>query len=201
VPAGSPAYWDSGARWRNHVFKLWQTRGLSREGQDGMTEATPKSDPGRDEAKARVQRVYLLIEITVGVVLIGTILWFSQNYQPRTALGRGLVDLRLWLLVLLASGGGTAASLIPYYVGQRGTEVVFEHYPRLEPVGRVYPCPLGHPGPGCGAAHRRRCFQHQAARLSRLVFPGASAALLGGDVCCSLQPATRRVSLWTRRVP
>ena len=97
-----------------------------------MTEATPKSDPGRDDAKARVQRVYLLIEITVGVVLIGTILWFSQNYQPRTALGRGLVDLRLWLLVLLASGGGTAASLVPYYVGQRGTEVVFEHYPRLE---------------------------------------------------------------------
>ena len=97
-----------------------------------MTEATPKSDPGRDDAKARVQRVYLLIEITVGVVLIGTILWFSQNYQPRTALGRGLVDLRLWLLVLLASGGGTAASLIPYHVGQRGTEVVFEHYPRLE---------------------------------------------------------------------
>ena len=97
-----------------------------------MTEATPKSDPGRDDAKARVQRVYLLIEITVGVVLIGTILWFSQNYQPRTALGRGLVDLRLWLLVLLASGGGTAASLIPYHVGQRGTKVVFEHYPRLE---------------------------------------------------------------------
>jgi membrane protein YqaA with SNARE-associated domain len=97
-----------------------------------MTEARPKSDPGRDDAKARVQRVYLLIEITVGVVLIGTILWFSQNYQPRTALGRGLVDLRLWLLVLLASGGGTAASLVPYYVGQRGTEVVFEHYPRLE---------------------------------------------------------------------
>jgi membrane protein YqaA with SNARE-associated domain len=97
-----------------------------------MTEARPKSDPGRDDAKARVERVYLLIEITVGVVLIGTILWFSQNYQPRTALGRGLVDLRLWLLVLLASGGGTAASLVPYYVGQRGTEVVFEHYPRLE---------------------------------------------------------------------
>jgi membrane protein YqaA with SNARE-associated domain len=97
-----------------------------------MTEATPKSNPGGDDAKARVQRVYLLIEITVGVVLVGAILWLSQNYQPRTFLGRGLVDLRLWLLVLLASGGGTAASLIPYYVGQRGTMIVFEHYPRLE---------------------------------------------------------------------
>ena len=97
-----------------------------------MTEATPKPGPGRDDAKARVRRVYLLIEITVGVVLVGAILWLSQNYQPRSVLGRGLVDLRLWILVLLVSGGGTAASLIPYYVGQRGTEVVFEHYPRLE---------------------------------------------------------------------
>jgi membrane protein YqaA with SNARE-associated domain len=97
-----------------------------------MTEATPKSNPGGDDARARVQRVYLLIEIAVGVVLIGAILWFSQNHQPSTFLGKGLVDLRLWILVLLVSGGGTAASLLPYYVGQRGTEAVFEHYPRLE---------------------------------------------------------------------
>jgi membrane protein YqaA with SNARE-associated domain len=97
-----------------------------------MTEATPKSDPGRDDAKARVQRVHLFIELAVGIALVGAILWLSQNYQPRTFLGRGLVDLRLWILVLLVSGGGTAASLVPYYVGQRGTEVVFEHYPRLE---------------------------------------------------------------------
>jgi membrane protein YqaA with SNARE-associated domain len=97
-----------------------------------MTEEIPKTDPGRVETKAQVQHVNLVIEITVGVVLIGAILWLSQNYQPRTALGRGLVDLKLWLLVLLVSGAGTAASLIPYYVGQRGTEAVFAHYPRLE---------------------------------------------------------------------
>jgi membrane protein YqaA with SNARE-associated domain len=97
-----------------------------------MTEDTPKTDPGRDETKAQVQHVNLVIEVTVGLALVGAILWLSQNYQPRTALGRGLVDLRLWILVLLASGAGTAAGLIPYYVGQRGTEAVFEHYPRLE---------------------------------------------------------------------
>ena len=97
-----------------------------------MTEATPNNDPGRNETKAQVQHMNLVIEITVGVALIGAILWLSQNYQPRSFLGRGLVDFRLWILVLLVSGAGTAASLIPYYVGQRGTEAVFEHYPRLE---------------------------------------------------------------------
>ena len=97
-----------------------------------MTEATPDNDPGRNETKAQVAHVNLGIEIAVGLALIGAILWLSQNYQPRTFLGRGLVDLRLWILVLLVSGGGTAASLIPYYVGQRGTETVFAHYPRLE---------------------------------------------------------------------
>jgi membrane protein YqaA with SNARE-associated domain len=39
---------------------------------------------------------------------------------------------RLWILVLLVSIWGTAGSLIPYYVGQRGTKAVFEHYPRLQ---------------------------------------------------------------------
>ena len=97
-----------------------------------MTEDTPKTDPGRDETKAQVQHANWVLEITVGVALIGVILWLSQNYEPRSILGRGLVDLRIWILVLLVSGGGTAASLIPYYVGQRGTEAVFEHYPRLE---------------------------------------------------------------------
>ena len=97
-----------------------------------MTEDTPKTDPGRDETKAQVQHANWVLEITIGVALIGVILWLSQNYEPRSILGRGLVDLRIWILVLLVSGGGTAASLIPYYVGQRGTEAVFAHYPRLE---------------------------------------------------------------------
>ena len=97
-----------------------------------MTEATPNNDPGRNETKAQVQYANWVLEIAVGVALIGAILWLSQNYEPRSILGRGLVDLRIWILVLLVSGAGTAASLIPYYVGQRGTEAVFAHYPRLE---------------------------------------------------------------------
>jgi membrane protein YqaA with SNARE-associated domain len=97
-----------------------------------MTEDTPKTDAGRDGAKTQVQYVNLIIEIAVGLVLVGAILWLSQNYEPCTFLGRGLVDFRLWILVVLVGGGGAAASLIPYYVGQRGTEAVFEHYPRFE---------------------------------------------------------------------
>jgi membrane protein YqaA with SNARE-associated domain len=97
-----------------------------------MPETFAQPDPDRDQPQPRSGRFHLLIEIVAIVVLVGALWWLVGNYQPHTFLGRGLVDLRLWLLVLLVSGGGTAASLVPYYVGQRGTEVVFAHYPRLE---------------------------------------------------------------------
>jgi membrane protein YqaA with SNARE-associated domain len=66
------------------------------------------------------------------VALVGALLWLMQNYRPRSFLGQGLLNHRLWILVLLVSGLGTAGSLIPYYVGQRGTKAVFSHYPNLE---------------------------------------------------------------------
>ena len=66
------------------------------------------------------------------MVALVVVLWLAQSYRPRTFLGRGLIDHGLWMLVLLVSVCGTAGSLIPYYVGQRGTKAVFEHYPRLE---------------------------------------------------------------------
>ena len=54
------------------------------------------------------------------VVLVGTVLWLTQNYHPRSFLGRGLLNSRLGILVLLVSSWGTAGSLIPYYVGNPG---------------------------------------------------------------------------------
>lgn len=97
-----------------------------------MSETSAKPDPGEDQAQARARRVYLVVEVVAAVVLVGALLWLMQNYRPRSFLGRGLLNYRLWMLVLLVSGWGTAGSLIPYYVGQRGTKVVFEHYPKLE---------------------------------------------------------------------
>jgi membrane protein YqaA with SNARE-associated domain len=76
--------------------------------------------------------VYLLVELIAVVVLAVAVLWVMQNHQPRSFFGRGLVNSRLWILVLLVSGWGTAGSLIPYYVGQSGTKVIFDRYPRLE---------------------------------------------------------------------
>ena len=112
--------------------RLSNGAGFSRKGQGDMPETVAQPDPDRDQSQSRSRRFHLLIEVAAIVVLVGALWWLVGNYQPRTFLGRGLVDLRLWILVLLVSGGGTAASLIPYYVGQRGTEAVFEHYPRLE---------------------------------------------------------------------
>ena len=97
-----------------------------------MPEASAQPDPGGDKDKSRARIVHLLIEVLAVIVLAGVILWLSQNYRPRSFLGRGLVNYRLWILVLMVSAWGTAGSLIPYYVGQRGTKAVFEHYPRLE---------------------------------------------------------------------
>ena len=97
-----------------------------------MSEAASKPGPGEDQSRSRVRRVYLLVEVLALVVLVGGLFWLAQNYQPRSFLGRGLLNSRLWILVLLVSAWGTAGSLIPYYVGQRGTKAVFDHYPRLE---------------------------------------------------------------------
>ena len=97
-----------------------------------MSEASSKPEPGEDQAQPGVGRVYLLAELMAVAVLVGTVLWLTQNYHPRSFLGRGLLNSRLWILVLLVSGWGTAGSLIPYHVGQRGTEVVFDRYPKLE---------------------------------------------------------------------
>jgi membrane protein YqaA with SNARE-associated domain len=97
-----------------------------------MSEASAKPDPVEDKTKPRLRRVYPLVELMAVAVVAGTVLWLAQNYHPRSFLGRGLLDTSLWILVLLVSGWGTAGSLLPYYVGQRGTKAVFEHYPRLE---------------------------------------------------------------------
>jgi membrane protein YqaA with SNARE-associated domain len=102
------------------------------KGRDGMSETQPIQDPAEDKAQARARRVYLVVEVMAVIVVAGAVLWLAQNYRPRSFIGRGLVNYRLWILVLLVSSGGTAASLIPYYVGQRGTNAVFERYPRLE---------------------------------------------------------------------
>lgn len=54
-----------------------------------------------------------------------------------------LADLRLWGVVLILSVIDTAAALVPYYVGKRGTQAVVARYPRLrqerlEEVKRLY---------------------------------------------------------------
>ena len=97
-----------------------------------MSEASSKPNPGRDKAQPRIRRVYLLFELMALVVLAGALVWLLFNYPPRGPIASGLLNTRLWILVLLVSVWGTAGSLIPYYVGQRGTEAVFERYPKLE---------------------------------------------------------------------
>jgi membrane protein YqaA with SNARE-associated domain len=129
-----------------------------------MLKPSTKPDASQDQTQPNVGRLYLLVEVLAVVVLVGALFWLAQNYRPRTLLGRGLLDYGLWMLVLLVSVFGTAGSLIPYYVGQRGTKVVFEHYPRLE----------GRPWQRLEAAFQR----WGAFTLILSGFPGLGAALL-----------------------
>jgi membrane protein YqaA with SNARE-associated domain len=83
-------------------------------------------------ARFKNRRTFLLVESLAIVLLVAGVLWLVQNYTPDGQLARGLVDPRIWLLVFVASGFGTAGGLVPYYIGQRGKQEVFERYPQLE---------------------------------------------------------------------
>jgi membrane protein YqaA with SNARE-associated domain len=97
-----------------------------------MPETSAERESDQDKTQPRIRRAHLLVEAIAVAVLVGALLWLMQNSTPLGPIGRGLLNHRLWILILLVSGFGTAGSLIPYYVGQRGTKAVFEHYPRLQ---------------------------------------------------------------------
>ena len=97
-----------------------------------MSQGSSAREPDQDETKPGMGRLYLLAEVMAIVAFVGILFWLVHNYWPRSFLGRTLMNHRLWILVFLVSVWGTAGGLIPYYVGQRGTKAVFEHYPRLQ---------------------------------------------------------------------
>jgi membrane protein YqaA with SNARE-associated domain len=66
------------------------------------------------------------------VVLVGTALWIFRNHEPRTLIGAALLNPILWVLVLVVSAFGTAGSLVPFHLGQGGTEIIFQRYPQLK---------------------------------------------------------------------
>ncbi len=129
-----------------------------------MSETSAQSDPGEAGSRPRARRTLLLVEIIAGVVLLGVTCWLARNYEPRTLIGTALLNPTLWILVLVVSGLGTAGSLVPYHVGQRGTEFVFERYPRLQ----------GRPWERIEAVFRRR----GAPTLILSGIPGLGTALL-----------------------
>lgn len=97
-----------------------------------MSERSSKAEPAEDKTLFGLGRVHLLAEVVAVVVLVGFLLWLMQNYRPRGILGWAILNYRLWILVLLGSALGASGGLVPYYLGQRGTESVFAHYPSLK---------------------------------------------------------------------
>jgi membrane protein YqaA with SNARE-associated domain len=97
-----------------------------------MGEAPPKTDSGKRDAETGRRFAYLFVEGMVVIVFVGAVVWLIYRNPPDGPLARALLNVRIWLLVLLFSGLGTAGALVPYYVGQQGTKAVFHRYPRLE---------------------------------------------------------------------
>jgi membrane protein YqaA with SNARE-associated domain len=97
-----------------------------------VNDHSSKAEPAEDKTLFDLGRVHLVVEVIVVVVLIGVLFWLAQGYRPRGLFGWAILNYRLWILVLAVSAGGTIGGLVPYYVGQRGTEAVLKHYPSLK---------------------------------------------------------------------
>lgn len=97
-----------------------------------MGQPPSRSDSDQDIARGRLRHAYVLLEVMAAIVFMGALLWLLLRHPFQGSLARALLSARLWILVLLISGWGTAGALVPYYLGRRGSKAVFERYPRLE---------------------------------------------------------------------
>ena len=77
-------------------------------------------------------RAVLIVESIAIIALVAGALWLVRDYRQGGQFIRDMLNVRYWLLVFVVSGLGAVAGLGPYYLGQRGTEEVFERFPQLE---------------------------------------------------------------------
>jgi membrane protein YqaA with SNARE-associated domain len=97
-----------------------------------VNERPSKAEPAEDKALFDLGRLHPLLEIVAVAALVGILFWLTKNIRPLGIFGWAILNYRLWILVLAVSAVGTAGGLVPYYVGQRGTEAVLKHYPSLK---------------------------------------------------------------------
>jgi len=74
----------------------------------------------------------LALETTVIAALVVGIWWFIGSHEEGWPLVSMLLDPILWVLVVVVSAVGATGNLALYYLGQRGTEAVFERFPQIE---------------------------------------------------------------------
>ena len=96
----------------------------------------PDDENALDRPKHRARfgslRVVLLVEFAAVALMVAGSLWLIQAFRQDLEPIGSLLNYGQWLLVLVVSGFGTAASLGPYYIGQRGTAEVLQRFPQLE---------------------------------------------------------------------
>ena len=97
-----------------------------------MNEQSSKTESGQDKAVFDLGHLHVLVEIVAVVVLVGILFWLTQTHHPGELFHSAILNYRLWIVVLVVSACGAVGALVPYHVGQRGTEAVLEHYPNLK---------------------------------------------------------------------
>ena len=97
-------------------------------------DVTDSRNPSLRSYRAQIQSpwVVLIVELLAVTVLVAGVLWLIQRSVRNGQLAATMLNLRLWALVLLVSGVGTAGNLGPYVLGRRGTDEVLARFPRLE---------------------------------------------------------------------
>jgi membrane protein YqaA with SNARE-associated domain len=85
----------------------------------------------------------LALETAVVAGLVVGVWWLIGSHEQGWPLARTLLTPGLWLLVVVVSVLGALGNLVLYYLGQRGSEAVFERFPglageRWERIGAYY---------------------------------------------------------------
>jgi membrane protein YqaA with SNARE-associated domain len=88
--------------------------------------------PNRFRARFAGLRGVLALEVAVVAGLVVGVWWFIGSHGAGWPLATMLLDPALWLVVGVLSVLGALGNLALYYLGQRGTEAVFERFPGLE---------------------------------------------------------------------
>jgi len=96
-----------------------------------MSQSPQEPAPQEYKARFRTRRTAMLVEFAAVTAMVIAVLMLVSSYR-RGGVAKTLANPGTWLLVLGVSALGTASNLAHYYLGQKGTEEILEHFPQIK---------------------------------------------------------------------